>query len=104
MIFVFFCFFLVRRYLCSDVHCGVGRFLRLTLGRFRACADAILGTVDLLPLHHDVLKAFVVGVEAVLQQFAERHHAAPREEHGKCRRMQKFQMRGGKNRQIMSRI
>lgn len=50
--------------------------MRLTLGRLGACADAVLGTVDLLPLHHDVLEAFVVGVEAVLQQLAERHRAA----------------------------
>lgn len=50
--------------------------MRLTLGRFGARADAILGAVDLLPLHHDVLEALVVGVEAVLQQLAERHRTA----------------------------
>lgn len=56
--------------------------VRLTLGRFGARADAVVGTVDLLPLHHDVLEAFVVGVEAVLQQLAQRHRAATRGKRG----------------------
>lgn len=62
---------------------GDGMFVHLTLGRFRACANAIVGTVDLLPLHHDVLEAFVVGVEAVLQQLAECHRAATQGKQGK---------------------
>lgn len=61
-----------------------GMFVQLTLGRFGACADAIIGTVDLLPLHHDVLEAFVISVEAVLQQLAERHRAATQGKQAEC--------------------
>lgn len=56
--------------------------MRLTLGRLRARADALVGIVDLLSLHHDVLEAFVVRVEAVLQQLAERHRAAAQGKRG----------------------
>lgn len=52
------------------------RYLVLTLSRFGTCADAVLGAVDLLSFHHDVLETFVVSVEAVLQQLTERHRAA----------------------------
>ena len=53
-----------------------GLFWCFTFGRFGPCSDAVLVTVDLLSLHHDVLETFVVSVEAVLQQFAQRHRAA----------------------------
>lgn len=52
------------------------KFGWLTLGRFGACADAIIRIVNLLPLHHDVLETFVVGVETMLQQLTESHRAA----------------------------
>ena len=48
----------------------------LTLGGFGACPDALLEVDNLLPLHHDVLQALVVGVEAMLQQLAESHRTA----------------------------
>lgn len=48
----------------------------LTLGRFGACADSLIVVVDLLSLHHNVLKTLVVCVEAVLQQLTESHGAA----------------------------
>lgn len=48
----------------------------LTLCRFGARADAIVGVIDLFSLHHDVLETFVVSVETVLQQLTESHRAA----------------------------
>ncbi len=53
----------------------------LTLGRFGACADALFRAVDLLSFHYNVLEAFVVCVEAVLQQLTESHRAAGGEKH-----------------------
>lgn len=47
-----------------------------TFGRFGSGADAVVGAVDLLSLHHNVLQAFVISVEAVLQQLTERDRAA----------------------------
>ena len=54
----------------------------LTLGGFGARSDPLLQVDDLLPLHHDVLQPLVVGVEAVLQQLAERHRTAGEQHRG----------------------
>lgn len=47
-----------------------------TLGGLGAGAHALVGTVDLLALHADVLQPPVVRVDAVLQQLAQGHRAA----------------------------
>lgn len=51
-------------------------FTVLTFGRLWPRTDAVLRAVDLLSFNHDVLETFVISVEAVLQQFAQRHRAA----------------------------
>lgn len=50
-----------------------------TLGRLGAGADALVGAVELLALHADVLQPPVVGGDAVLQQLTQCHGAAGRE-------------------------
>lgn len=46
-----------------------------TFGCLGAGADALIHAVDFFSLHPDVLKAFVIGIDAVLQELAECHGA-----------------------------
>lgn len=50
-----------------------------TFGCLGAGADALIHAIDFLSLHADILKPFVVCIDAMLEQFAQSHRAGEEE-------------------------